>query len=181
MATNTISSSATSNFMVVVSEQLPTLDECYQFVAADPACGAVATFCGITRNNFQGKIVTKLSYEGYHPMAVKELRKLCHEATEKFPGIQRIAAVHILGDCPVGQASVILACSSPHRRESLQCCEFLIDELKARIPIWKLEVYEGDDGCVWKENVEWHDGQRRRAMVQQPLQEQQTESPLQCE
>ena len=114
-------------------------------------------------------------------MAVKELRKLCHEATEKFPGIQRIAAVHILGDCPVGQASVILACSSPHRRESLQCCEFLIDELKARIPIWKLEVYEGNDGFVWKENVEWHEGQRRRVMVQQPLQEQQTEAPLQSE
>ena len=178
MATNTISSSATSNFMVVVSEQLPTLDECYQFVAADPACGAVATFCGITRNNFQGKIVTKLSYEGYQPMAVKELRKLCQEATEKYSGIQRIAAVHILGECPVGQASVILACSSPHRRESLQCCEFLIDELKARIPIWKLEIYEGDNGCVWKENVEWHEGQRRRVMVPQPLPEQRTNTPL---
>jgi len=164
-----LSAAASSNFMIAVTKDLPTLDECYQFVAAEPSCGAVATFSGITRDNFQGKTVTKLSYEGYVPMAVKELRKLCQEAVEKYAGVKRIAAVHILGDCPVGQASVILACSSPHRRESLQCCEFLIDELKARIPIWKLEVYEGDDGSVWKENVEWRDGKQQRVMVQQTL------------
>lgn len=104
-------------------------------------------------------------------MAIREMRKLCQEATEKYCGIRRIAAAHILGDCPVGQASVILACSSPHRRESLECCEFLIDEIKARIPIWKLEVYEGDGESVWKENVEWHEGKQLRVMVQQPLQE----------
>jgi len=172
MTTTPSAAAPGSKFMVAVAEQLPTLDECYEFVAAEPSCGAVATFCGITRDSFQGKKVKKLSYEGYVPMAVKELRKLCQEATGKYTGIQRIAAVHILGDCPVGQASVILACSSPHRRESLQCCEFLIDELKARIPIWKLEVYEGDEGSVWKENVEWHEGQRRRVMVQEPSQEQ---------
>jgi len=159
--------SSSDNFLIAVTEQLPTLDECYQFVAAEPSCGAVATFSGITRDNFQGKRVQKLSYEGYVPMAEKELRKLCREATEKYRSVKRIAAVHILGDCPVGQASVILACSSPHRRESLQCCEFLIDELKARIPIWKLEVYEGDEGSVWKENFEWHEGRQRRVMVQQ--------------
>ena len=96
---------------------------------------------GITRDNFKGKKVEKLSYEGYVPMAEKELRKLCDEACEKY-SVQKIAAVHILGDCPVGDASVILACSSPHRRDALHCVEFLIDELKARVPIWKLEVYE---------------------------------------
>lgn len=96
-------------------------------------------------------------------MAEKELKKLCVEATEKF-SVNKIAAVHILGDCPVGEASVILTCSSPHRRDSLQCCEFLIDELKARVPIWKREVYEGDDS-VWKENVEWREGKRRRVMM----------------
>lgn len=150
------------NFFIQVSENLPTLQECYDFVN-DAGCGAVTTFVGTTRDNFQGKKVTKLSYEGYIPMAEKELRKLCHEATEKF-GVQKIAAVHILGDCPVGAASVILACSSPHRRDALQCSEFLIDELKARVPIWKREVYEGDDS-VWKENVEWKEGKHHRVMV----------------
>jgi molybdopterin synthase catalytic subunit len=151
-----------SKYFIQVSENLPTLQECYDFVN-DPGCGAVSTFVGTTRDNFQGKRVAKLSYEGYVPMAEKELKKLCDDATEKF-SVHKIAAVHILGDCPVGKASVILACSSPHRRDSLQCCEFLIDELKARVPIWKREVYEGDDG-VWKENVEWQEGKRRRVMV----------------
>ena len=100
-------------------------------------------------------------------MAEKELRKLCDEAVTKYPSVQKLATVHVLGDCPVGQASVIVAAASPHRRDAIHCVEFLIDELKARVPIWKLEVYEGDDSSVWKENVEWHEGQKRRVMVQQ--------------
>lgn len=156
-----------SDYLIKVSEDMPTLQECYDFVSVDSSCGAVSTFAGITRNNFQGKIVTKLSYEGYVPMAEKELKKICDDATTKFPTVAKIAAVHILGDCPVGHASVILCCASPHRTESIHCCEYLIDELKARIPIWKLEVYEGDDESVWKENVEWHEGKRCRFMVKQ--------------
>lgn len=151
-----------SRYFIRVSEDLPTLQECSDFVT-DPACGAITTFVGTTRDNFNGKKVTKLSYEGYVPMAEKELRKLCDDATEKF-SVRKIAAVHILGDCPVPKASVILACSSPHRQDALHCIEFLIDELKARVPIWKREVYEGDDS-VWKENVEWQDGRKQRVMV----------------
>lgn len=150
------------NYFIKVSEDLPSLQECYDFTC-DPGCGAVSSFVGTTRDNFKGKKVTKLSYEGYVPMAEKELRKLCAEASTKY-AVQKIAAVHILGDCPVGEASVILVCSSPHRRDALHCCEFLIDELKARVPIWKLEVYEGDE-AVWKENIEWHEGKRERVMV----------------
>lgn len=157
-----------SKYFIQVSANLPTLQECYDF-CNEPSCGAVSTFVGITRDTFQGKKVSQLSYEGYVPMAEKELKKLCDEATEKF-SVEKIAAVHILGDCPVGMASVILACSSPHRRDSLQCCEFLIDELKARVPIWKKEVYEGD-ASVWKENVEWKEGKRRRVMVQEKTKE----------
>jgi molybdopterin synthase catalytic subunit len=141
-------------FLIEVSEKLPTLEECYAFVADAPSCGAVSTFVGITRDNFQGKQVAKLSYEGYIPMAKKELLKLCRDACAKYSSIKKIAAVHILGDCPVGHASVILAASSPHRREAMHCVEYLIDELKRRIPIWKREVYEGDEGYVWKENAE---------------------------
>jgi molybdopterin synthase catalytic subunit len=160
MDSSTVSSD--SPYLIKVSEDLPTLQDCSDFVT-DASCGAVSTFVGITRDNFQGKKVKKLSYEGYVPMAEKELRKLCDEASEKY-SVRKIAAVHILGDCPVGEASVILACSSPHRRDALHCVEFLIDELKARVPIWKLEVYEGDDS-VWKENVEWKEGRKQRVMV----------------
>jgi molybdopterin synthase catalytic subunit len=150
-----------SAFMVHVTENLPSLEECYKFVVADAgASGAVSTFVGITRDNFQGKKVAKLSYESYVPMAVKELKKLCQDACTKYTSVQKIAAVHILGDCPVGQPSVILAASSPHRREAMHCTEYLIDELKRRIPIWKREVYEGDLGAVWKENAETREMER---------------------
>ena len=153
---------STARYFIQVSDTIPTLQECYDFVN-DPGCGAVSTFVGTTRDNFGGKNVIKLSYEGYVPMAEKELRKLCDDATAKY-AVRKIAAVHILGDCPVGKASVILACSSAHRRDALRCCEYLIDELKARVPIWKREVYEGDSS-VWKENVEWSEGKRQRVMV----------------
>jgi molybdopterin synthase catalytic subunit len=101
-------------------------------------------------------------------MAVKEMRALCVAALERYPSVTRIAAVHRLGDCPVGLASVILVAASPHRKDALHCTEFLIDALKARVPIWKLEVYADDpDGAVWKENIEWHEGQARRVMTKQ--------------
>lgn len=154
-------------FLIAVTEDMPTFERCYEFCSSEPSCGAVSTFVGITRDHFETKKVAKLSYEGYVPMAKKELLKLCHEAIHKYSSVKRIAAVHVLGDCPVGKASVILAAASPHRREAIQCCEFLIDELKARVPIWKLEVYEGEGGSVWKENVEWHEGKKRRVMVKQ--------------
>uniref|UniRef100_A0A6V2DEJ3 Molybdopterin synthase catalytic subunit n=1 Tax=Ditylum brightwellii TaxID=49249 RepID=A0A6V2DEJ3_9STRA len=161
-----ISNEKSDRYLIKVSESPPSLEECSNFVN-HPACGAISTFVGITRDNFQGKTVAKLSYEGYIPMAEKELRKVCEEVCEKYPSIVRIAAVHIIGDCPVGQASVILAASSPHRKDAMHCVEFLIDELKARVPIWKLEVYEGDEGSVWKENIEWHNGQKKRVMVKE--------------
>jgi molybdopterin synthase catalytic subunit len=149
--------------LIQVSEHIPSVQECHNFCAQDTSCGAVANFVGITRDYFQGKKVVKLSYEGYVPMAKKELRLLCHEAAAQFD-VRRIAAVHILGDCPVGQPSVILAASSPHRKAAIQAIEFLIDELKARIPIWKLEVYQNDES-VWKENIEWHEGKKQRVMT----------------
>lgn len=154
-----------SSFLVQVSESLPPSDVIQAFLSS-PTCGAVSTFTGITRNNFAGKRVTHLSYEGYTPMAVKELTNLCRDAQAKYQ-VVRVVAAHVLGACPVGAASVVVGCSSPHRRDALRCTEYLIDELKGRVPIWKKEVYEGDERSVWKENVEWHEGRRRRFMVKE--------------
>jgi molybdopterin synthase catalytic subunit len=141
--------------LLTIAADLPSLEQCYAFAARDPSCGAVATFCGITRNHFAGRRVTRLSYEAYVPMAEKELRALCRETMGRWD-VRRVVAVHILGDCPVGRASVILACASPHRRDALAGCDYLIEQLKRRIPIWKQEVYQGD-ARVWKENAEWFD------------------------
>ena len=163
---DTASSSSLSNYLIQVSDKLPSHEEIQHFLSS-PDCGAISTFTGITRNNFNGKTVTHLSYEGYTPMAIKELTNLCRDAHTKYPNVARMVAVHILGDCPVGAASVVVGSSSPHRREAIQCTEYLIDELKGRVPIWKKEIYMGDEKSVWKENVEWKDGRRRRVMVKE--------------
>jgi len=88
-------------------------------------------------------------------MAKSTLQKLCNEASKKYQ-VHKIAVVHILGDCPVGQASVTICVSSVHRKSSIECTEFLINELKSNVPIWKKEVYE--EGSAWKENIEWKQG-----------------------
>lgn len=117
-------------FMISVSETLPSIESINTFLT-HPACGAISIFSGTTRNNFNGKVVTSLSYEGYVPMAIKELNELCREAKTKF-GVEKLVAVHLLGDCPVGEVSVVVGSCGGHRRETIRCTEFLIDELKAR-------------------------------------------------
>lgn len=117
----------------------------------DASCGAISSFVGTTRDTFQGKKVIKLEYEAYVPMAMKELRKLCETAMAKWE-VRRMSIWHKTGDCPVKEASVVIAVSSPHRRAALEACAWAIDELKATVPIWKKEFFEG--GEVWKENAE---------------------------
>ncbi|KAG2529345.1 hypothetical protein BBO99_00003420 [Phytophthora kernoviae] len=127
-----------------------------------PSAGAISTFVGTTRDNFQGKKVVRLEYEGYTPMAVSELRKICVTIRAKWPEVVGVALFHRLGVVEVAEASVVVAVSSPHRREALEACAFAIDTLKATVPIWKNEQYEGDER-MWKENVEWKDGAAARS------------------
>lgn len=124
-----------------------------QYVAyvEDDSAGAVATFSGVTRNVFQGKRVIQLEYEAYDDMAEKVVRGLCQQARSKW-SLTKVAVAHKTGLCPVGETSVVIAVSSTHRQDALQAVAWLIDELKAKVPIWKKEVFEG--GEVWKENVE---------------------------
>ncbi|OQR96619.1 RING-finger-containing E3 ubiquitin ligase, partial [Thraustotheca clavata] len=103
---------------------------------------------------FQGKIVEYLEYEGYTPMAEKELKAICTSIRTKWPNVIGIAMFHRLGVVAVNEASVIIAVSSPHRRDSIEAVAYGIDTLKARVPIWKLEKYQGDTR-MWKENAEW--------------------------
>ncbi|MQL74841.1 hypothetical protein Taro_007233 [Colocasia esculenta] len=124
----------------------------YVSFVRDPACGAVATFEGTTRDTFEGRRVVELRYEGYGPMALRQLREICAAARARW-AVERVAVAHRLGRVPVGEASVFVAVSSVHRADALAACGFLIDEVKASVPIWKKEVYE--DGEVWKENREF--------------------------
>lgn len=118
----------------------------------DPGAGAIATFSGTTRDTFENKQVVELRYEAYTSMALIQLNRICKIARERWSLI-KIALAHRLGVVAIGEESVFVAVSSVHRKEALAACEFLIDELKASVPIWKKEVYS--NGEAWKENVEF--------------------------
>ncbi|CAN6823492.1 hypothetical protein Bca4012_028718 [Brassica carinata] len=117
-----------------------------------PQAGAIATFSGTTRDMFEGKAVLELRYEAYVPMATRTLTSICTSARSNWD-IHKIAVAHRLGPVPVGETSVFIAVSSVHRGDGLDACKFLIDELKATVPIWKKEVYT--NGEIWKENSEF--------------------------
>ena len=121
------------------------LNELLAFVR-DPAAGAVSTFIGATRDNNEGRSIISLDYEVYPGMAEQEMVKLGEEAAEKWE-ITRMAIVHRIGNVPIGEASVIIAVSAPHRDDAFKACRYAIDELKKRVPIWKKEIYQG--GEIW--------------------------------
>jgi molybdopterin synthase catalytic subunit len=119
-----------------------------------PTCGAVVVFLGTTRNNFEGRTVTTLSYEAFTTMAISELEAICNEAIEKFPGTIKASIHHRLGEVPVGETSIVCCISSEHRKEAFYACEWMMHDLKARVPIWKKEHFtEGE--AIWKENIEF--------------------------
>eukprot|EP00798_Chlamydomonas_sp_ICE-L_P010692 gene10692-12384_t len=123
----------------------------YVDFVTDPGAGAISTFSGVTRNNFQGKEVSRLEYEAYAPMAEKKLEELCQQAIEKWD-LCKIAIAHRTGTVNVEEPSVIIAASSPHRKAAIEAVGWAIDELKATVPIWKKEFFT--DGSMWKENEE---------------------------
>ena len=120
---------------------------------SDPAGGAVATFVGTTRNSFQGKKVRHLEYEAYTELAETTLAEIGTEIAKRWPDTIAVSIHHRVGRVEIGEASVVVAVSAPHRREAIAACAYAIDRLKAILPIWKKEVFE--DGSVWKENTEW--------------------------
>ena len=117
-----------------------------------PQAGAVATFSGTTRDTFDGNTVVELRYEAYVPMAIRCINDICSSARASWSLIS-IAVAHRLGPVPVGETSIFIAISSVHRADALDACKFVIDEIKASVPIWKKEVYA--NGEVWKENSEF--------------------------
>lgn len=122
-------------------------------LVSSPSCGATSIFVGTTRDNFEGKTVRQLVYEAYEGMAEKSLKKLCNDIRSRWK-VHGIAICHRLGEVAVEEASIAIAISSEHRAESLQAVQYAIDTLKAEVPIWKKEEYEGSNNPTWKENKE---------------------------
>lgn len=118
-----------------------------------PECGATVTLDGYAREWTNGKRTSYLVYEAYEPMALTEMQRLGAEAHERFP-IAHIGIVHRTGRLDIGETSVVIAASAPHRKAAFEACEWAIRELKRTVPIWKKEVFE--NGEEWVEAADSH-------------------------
>ena len=108
--------------------------------------GAVVTFLGTTRDNFEGRTVLTLEYEAFDDMAVKKLEEVRQELMAAF-GLEQIAISHRIGTVGIGEISLVIAVGSPHRKEAFNACHTAVDRIKEVVPIWKKEVYQ--DGSRW--------------------------------
>lgn len=108
--------------------------------------GAIVTFDGFVRNESHGRRTLYLDYEAYEAMALSKMREIGQSLHEKF-AIHRLAIVHRLGRLQIGETSVFIAVSAPHRGPAFDACRLAIDTLKRTVPIWKKEYFQ--DGAVW--------------------------------
>lgn len=108
--------------------------------------GATVTFDGYVRNESHGRATSYLEYEAYEAMALGKMKEIAGQIHEKFR-IHRVAMVHRLGRLEIGETSVFIAVSAPHRGAAFDACRFAIDTLKKTVPIWKKEYFA--DGAVW--------------------------------
>jgi molybdopterin synthase catalytic subunit len=115
----------------------------------DPSAGGIAIFLGTTRAEMSedGRTLLALDYEAYPEMAQKQLADLARRARERWP-TSRLAIAHRTGRVLVGEPSVIIAVSTPHRAEAFEACKWLIDTLKSEVAIWKKEIWQ-DGSSTW--------------------------------
>ena len=111
-----------------------------------PEDGAIVTFDGFVRNQSHNRPTLYLDYEAYESMALAKMREIGAQLHEKYR-IHCVAIVHRLGRLEIGETSVFIAVSAPHRAAAFDACRFTIDTLKRTVPIWKKEYFE--DGAVW--------------------------------
>lgn len=110
----------------------------------DQAAGGIAMFIGVVRDHDHGRAVVSLSYTA-HPSAEAELYQVAEKAAASF-SVRALAAVHRVGDLRVGDLAVVVAVACDHRAEAFEACRFLIDELKATVPIWKHQQFQDGQG-----------------------------------
>jgi molybdopterin synthase catalytic subunit/molybdopterin converting factor small subunit len=130
------------------------LDELVEFVV-HPGAGAVASFLGVVRDHEGERAVARLEYEAYERAAEPVLASIAKECTERWPGC-RAAVDHRVGALELGEASVAIAVSSPHRAEAFAACRYVIEEIKRRLPVWKKS--HGPGGAWWVEGQPFEGG-----------------------
>ncbi|MCG8649746.1 MAG: molybdenum cofactor biosynthesis protein MoaE [Pirellulales bacterium] len=129
-----------NHWVNLVDEPISLLE--WQAALEDPDVGAHGWFLGVTRRTTEDRITETLSYQAHRTMALKELEKLAVEAIKKF-SLVRLVIVHRLGEVPVGEASVVVGCSSAHRVDTFDALRWIMEVLKRDVPIWKQETYAG--------------------------------------
>ncbi|XXH05845.1 hypothetical protein Hte_012283 [Hypoxylon texense] len=123
-----------------------------------PQAGAIVMFAGTTRDNFGGKPVKELQYSAYNPLALRTMLSICKDIHAKY-GLISIAMVHRLGTVPIGEESILIAVSAPHRQAAWRAGEQALEDCKERVEVWKREEFEGEDG-VWRANRDGAAGQK---------------------
>jgi len=114
--------------------------------AVQPHCGAVVVFAGTVRDHADGRVnVTSLDYEAYDTEVEPRLAAITVEARRRWPDLGRLALLHRTGRLVVGEASVTVVASAPHRDEAFEAARWCIDTLKTTVPIWKRETWEGGE------------------------------------
>lgn len=131
-----------------LTEELIDVNAAEAAVRQDVA-GATVIFIGAVRDHHRGKAVEKINYDAYRPMAESKLETLCNELSSEKDRT-RVEIVHRIGEIAVGEASVVIAVSSPHREQAYQVSRLALERLKREIPIWKQEYYS-DGGSAWRE------------------------------
>lgn len=121
------------------------VQSCIDWVMS-PDSGGIDVFIGTVRNATKGRVVLKLEFEAYKPMAIKEMQKVSQQTLERWP-VQKVLIHHRIGTLQIGEVPVIIAVSAAHRDAAFEACRYIIDTLKQTVPIWKKEFFE--DGEVW--------------------------------
>lgn len=115
-----------------------------------PEAGAIVIFAGTTRDNFAGKPVKELQYSAYNKLALRTMMAIAKNIHAKH-SLKSIAMIHRLGAVPIGEESIIIAVSAPHRQAAWRAGEEALEDCKTRVEVWKREEFEGEDG-VWRAN-----------------------------
>jgi molybdopterin synthase catalytic subunit len=130
----------------LLSDEPLSLDRAVDEVRSD-AAGAIATFTGTTRKESRGRDVSYLEYEAYEGMAEQTMSEIAEELQQRY-GLCAVAIHHRVGRVDIGETSVVIAVSAPHRQDALAACRDAIDTLKERVPLWKKEVYTGGEEWI---------------------------------
>ncbi|KAF6831801.1 molybdenum cofactor synthesis protein 2b [Colletotrichum musicola] len=123
-----------------------------------PQAGAIVLFSGTTRDSFGDKPVKELQYSAYTPLALRTMQSIARAVLEKH-ALKGVAMIHRLGTVPIGEESILIAVSSPHRQAAWRAGEEALEECKAKVEVWKREEFHGEDG-VWRANRDGIAGQK---------------------